>query len=614
MLTREPALSADSGASAPKPQAPAKPAALKKAPKKWERTFLGKGKGVQFQLRLIRDETGHLHGRYMAKPGQGGGWHVEGILREDNTFAVKGTENNAVFEGRFSPDGRRITTSFTNETESGKFHVESMAMGFVVMPKGYIPGGAQQGGNGSGGQNGSAGSDTPQEESTEVTAAEAQAAINAAKSAAAAMGKPFKNTSPEHAKNILEHCKKQGITTKNQIAYILATGVWESDGYTAFREKYDSGWTPEEYFEQKYGCNPTKTLRSDKAKLDAGKSVQSILASRKNRNISELGNTNPGDGYKYRGRGYVHLTGKANYARAQKEIIIPSSYKIEGKVPDIVENPDLASTDFEIAGMIIVKGMMTGLFTGKKLGDYINGNVSNFRGARSVVNGSDAASVIAGGALSATHHLKENLSGQQDGGPSNNSYSLLSENQKNAIEAVPQGGYTQEELKRMRSGIEIGRFKGIPAHYNGPVEAETWGTSFGEGGVYYGYKWQCVEFVRRFTHLNSGKYISYKGNAGTFYKTTISDGATTFDGFIQNRNWDLKTGQKLGSKNKPKIGDILVIRTATFGHVAIVSEVNEDSITIVQQNVETKFQESISLTNISGRWKLGGDVVCWLSQ
>ncbi|MVN85267.1 peptidoglycan DD-metalloendopeptidase family protein [Deinococcus sp. HMF7620] len=143
MLTREPALSADSGASAPKPQAPAKPAALKKAPKKWERTFLGKGKGVQFQLRLVRDETGHLHGRYMAKPGQGSGWHVEGILREDNTFAVKGTENNAVFEGRFSPDGRRITTSFTNETESGKFHVESMAMGFVVMPAGLASTGQQ---------------------------------------------------------------------------------------------------------------------------------------------------------------------------------------------------------------------------------------------------------------------------------------------------------------------------------------------------------------------------------------------------------------------------------------------------------------------------------------
>lgn len=45
-----------------------------------------------------------------------------------------------------------------------------------------------------------------------------------------------------------------------------------------------------------------------------------------------LGNTRPGDGYKYRGRGYIHLTGKDNYAKAER-----------GTGHPLVANPDLAA-------------------------------------------------------------------------------------------------------------------------------------------------------------------------------------------------------------------------------------------------------------------------------
>lgn len=46
----------------------------------------------------------------------------------------------------------------------------------------------------------------------------------------------------------------------------------------------------------------------------------------------ELGNVNPGDGYKYRGRGFIQLTGRSNYTRYATLI---------GRL-DVVENPDLA--------------------------------------------------------------------------------------------------------------------------------------------------------------------------------------------------------------------------------------------------------------------------------
>lgn len=55
-----------------------------------------------------------------------------------------------------------------------------------------------------------------------------------------------------------------------------------------------------------------------------------------------MGNKAAGDGWKYRGRGYVHLTGRDNYAAASKDLGI-----------DLVNNPDLAA-DPDVAAKIAV--------------------------------------------------------------------------------------------------------------------------------------------------------------------------------------------------------------------------------------------------------------------
>ncbi|MDB6036027.1 MAG: hypothetical protein JWM16_6365 [Verrucomicrobiales bacterium] len=85
-----------------------------------------------------------------------------------------------------------------------------------------------------------------------------------------------------------------------------------------------------------------------------------------------LGNTHPGDGFLFRGRGYVQLTGRANYAKFGLEA-----------------DPDKA-LDPATAADVLVTGCLKGIFTGKKLSDY-----PDFPNMRRVINGTDRADLIA---------------------------------------------------------------------------------------------------------------------------------------------------------------------------------------------------------------------------
>ena len=142
---------------------------------------------------------------------------------------------------------------------------------------------------------------------------------------------------------IVAEAQKQGVTNKAQLAYILATATHES-GAGAHMEEFASGRAYE------------------------GRST--------------LGNTQAGDGMRYKGRGYVQLTGRRNYADWSRRLGM-----------DLVGNPDRVK-DPAIAAKILVGGMKDGTFTGKKLGSYINDQHTDFNGARKTVNGTDRAGLI----------------------------------------------------------------------------------------------------------------------------------------------------------------------------------------------------------------------------
>lgn len=132
---------------------------------------------------------------------------------------------------------------------------------------------------------------------------------------------------------------------KPQIAYILATAEHESDRFATLEE---------------YATGDAYEGRAD------------------------LGNAQPGDGRRYKGRGYVQLTGRNNYR----------AYAATTGVR-ILELPYILMNWPSLSVSVIVDGMMKGAYTGRRLDQFVNKTAQDFRNARRVVNGLDQADKIA---------------------------------------------------------------------------------------------------------------------------------------------------------------------------------------------------------------------------
>jgi len=96
-----------------------------------------------------------------------------------------------------------------------------------------------------------------------------------------------------------------------------------------------------------------------------------------------LGNTQAGDGVRFCGRGYVQLTGRANYAKYAALLKL-----------DLLGEPDL-TMQAPVAVRILFHGMTEGTFTGRKLASYFSPQVEDWRNARRIINGLDKADLVA---------------------------------------------------------------------------------------------------------------------------------------------------------------------------------------------------------------------------
>jgi len=121
-----------------------------------------------------------------------------------------------------------------------------------------------------------------------------------------------------------------GITTPLRLAHFLAQCGHESGGFTAVRENLNYKAPGLMKIFKKYFPNAKIALQYEK-KPD--KIANLVYANR-------MGNgpESSGDGFNYRGRGYIQLTGKSNYQLFDKTV-----------PEDITSNPDLVATKYPLA-------------------------------------------------------------------------------------------------------------------------------------------------------------------------------------------------------------------------------------------------------------------------
>lgn len=150
-----------------------------------------------------------------------------------------------------------------------------------------------------------------------------------------------------------------------------------------------------------------------------------------------------------------------------------------------------------------------------------------------------------------------------------------------------------------RVGKILDSYRGVPVYDNGLLFFRSYGKHYSADGYYYGQKWQCVEFVKRFFFdAAHHKMPDTMGHAKTFFDSSVPDGGLNpRRGLIQYRN---------GSRQKPRPDDLLVFTDTKYGHVGIVTMVASDEVEIIQQNTFGHTRLRLSLLGSNGQYFVTG--------
>ncbi|WP_291638017.1 CHAP domain-containing protein [Clostridium sp.] len=164
------------------------------------------------------------------------------------------------------------------------------------------------------------------------------------------------------------------------------------------------------------------------------------------------------------------------------------------------------------------------------------------------------------------------------------------------IVLVGGGFYILRDRKMI--GKEIDSYKNVDIYYNGIIYTKAYGKNYSEDGYYYGQKWQCVEYIKRFYHqAKEHKMPDVYGNAKDFFDSDVPQGEL-------NKRRDL-VQYRNGGNVKPEPDDLIVFTDTNFGHVAIVTEVTSDYVEVIQQNVYGKKRERYELITKENQYYIG---------
>ncbi len=143
-----------------------------------------------------------------------------------------------------------------------------------------------------------------------------------------------------HKSTLIALAKQRGIKTAHDLSNLLAQCETETAKWTRAVENFNYT-DPNRIYKVFTSAFPTPA--------DAAKYVSNpvALANRALANKNGNGDEKTGDGWKYRGRGFIHLTGKENYARAGAAVHPenPSIY---------VDRPELVSSNPKESALVAI--------------------------------------------------------------------------------------------------------------------------------------------------------------------------------------------------------------------------------------------------------------------
>ena len=148
----------------------------------------------------------------------------------------------------------------------------------------------------------------------------------------------------DNLSNIRQALIDKGITDEKYITAVQANVMKETGGVTK-SENLDYSKTSNERIRNifKSATKGKTDAEITEMKSSPEKMANSVYG-------GKMGNTEPGDGWKYRGRGFIQLTGKDNYRSASKDIFGDDR---------LLQNPDLAN-DPQIATQVTTWYMKKG--------------------------------------------------------------------------------------------------------------------------------------------------------------------------------------------------------------------------------------------------------------
>jgi len=147
-------------------------------------------------------------------------------------------------------------------------------------------------------------------------------------------------------------------------------------------------------------------------------------------------------------------------------------------------------------------------------------------------------------------------------------------------------------------------YKAVPAFSNAPymTTGESCDDVYGSDGWHY----QCVEYVRRFYRIAKNVDTStaaWKGHGKTYYATAQAKGLVAYPN---------------SGPTRPEPDDVLVWSGGKYGHVAIITDVTDTQVKIIEQNWSNGGVRYLPLNIVNGNYTITGSgkysVIGWVRK